>query len=65
MNCINCGNTMTLGLYRCNLNSYDIIDENENVILVWKTHNIPSDNVEIGDTSQVYYCEDCMYLRKA
>ena len=59
MNCENCNNPMEQGIYKCNLNSYDIVDENENVLIVWESHNIDSNNEEIGDSSSVHYCELC------
>jgi hypothetical protein len=59
MNCQNCNKTMIQGIYKCNISSYDIVDNKNNVLIMWESHNIPSDDIEIGDTSQVYYCEDC------
>lgn len=59
MNCENCNNEMTQGLYKCNLGSYDIVDNSGNVIINWESHNIDENNVEIGDTSNVHYCQAC------
>lgn len=59
MNCERCNKLMTDGIYRCDTGSYNIYDTNMTPLYVWKLHDIPSDDEEIGDTSQVYYCEDC------
>ena len=62
MNCENCNNEMTQGLYKCNPGSYDIIDNSGNVIINWESHNIDENDVEIGDTSTVHYCQECHIL---
>jgi len=59
MNCENCNNEMTQGIYKCNSGSYDIVDNNGNIIINWKSHNIDENDVEIGDTSTVHYCQEC------
>lgn len=62
MNCENCNEPLTQGLYKCDLNSYDIVDENGNVLIVWESHSLDSSDSEIGDTSTVQYCETCHLL---
>jgi len=62
MNCENCNEPLTSGIYKCNLNSYDIVDTNDNVIQVWESHDIFSGDTEIGSGITVSYCTDCNIL---
>ena len=62
MNCENCNEPLTLGTYKCNLNSYDIVDGNDNVLEIWESHDIFSGDTEIGTTTTVSYCSECHLL---
>lgn len=59
MNCENCNNEMARGIYKCNLTSYDIVDENGNVLINWESHDLDSNDPEIGDFARVHYCQSC------
>ncbi len=67
MNCENCNQSLLNGIYYCNTNDYRIIDNlnDKNLIFIFKTHDLPSDDIEINDNSIVQYCnrQNCKYLK--
>tara|TARA_Y100001935_G_scaffold71429_2_gene59596 strand:+ start:909 stop:1157 length:249 start_codon:yes stop_codon:yes gene_type:complete len=66
MSCPKCNQTLLSGIYYCDTNDYRVIDtvEDKNLIFIFKTHDLPSDDVEITDNSNVTYCNanDCNYI---
>ena len=62
----NCNQTLLNGVYYCDTNDYRVIDNitDKNLIFIFKTHDIPSDDVEITDNSNVRYCNanNCNYI---
>jgi len=59
MNCPECNNTMSSGISKCNIGFYDIVDINDNLLMRWKSHDIDSNNVEIGTSVECEYCQTC------
>mgnify|MGYP001170350079 CR=1 FL=1 len=66
MSCTVCNAQLNTGVYYCDTNDYRVIDNitDKNLIFIFKTHDIPSDDVEITDNSNVKYCNanDCKYI---
>ena len=66
MSCPNCNQTLLNGVYYCDTSDYRVIDtiEDKNLIFIFKTHDIPSDDVEITDNTTIQYCNanDCNYI---
>ena len=66
MSCPKCNQTLLNGIYYCDINDYRIIDNitDKNLIFIFKTHDIPSDDVEITDNTTIQYCNenDCKYI---
>tara|TARA_R100001079_G_scaffold93383_1_gene56091 strand:- start:243 stop:437 length:195 start_codon:yes stop_codon:yes gene_type:complete len=56
MNCPNCNIEMIDGTMLCHTNDYRINDSGGNLVIIIQTHDIPSDNEEIGDSYSVKYC---------
>ena len=58
MSCPKCNQTLLNGIYYCDINDYRIIDNitDKNLIFIFKTHDIPSDDVEITDNTTIQYC---------
>lgn len=62
MNCKDCEKTLKNGKYICSTDDYRIIDKSNNLVFIHETHTIPSDNVEIGDNTNVKYCSCGYYI---
>lgn len=66
MSCPNCNKTLLDGIYYCDDNDYRVIDNlnDKNLIFIFKTHDLPSDNIEITDNLVIKYCnfENCKYF---
>ena len=62
MNCKLCSQVMVVGKYVCDTNDYRILDNNNNLVSIIQSHDIPSDDDEIGEYSDIYYCS-CDYKR--
>ena len=54
------------GIYYCDTSDYRVIDNitEKNLIFIFKTHDIPSDDVEITDNTSIKYCNanNCKYI---
>lgn len=59
MDCTNCQQTMLIGTSKCEVNAYNIYDNNDTFDFQWKTHDIASDDEEIGTEVACYYCKTC------
>ena len=59
MNCPECNNTMSSGISKCNIGFYDIVDIKDNLLMRWKSHDIDSNNAEIGTSVECEYCQTC------
>jgi len=59
MDCPSCTNSMSSGISKCMTTSYDIVDANDNLLMAWKSHDLPSDDDEIGTSVNCYYCLAC------
>ena len=66
MSCPKCNQTLLNGIYYCDINDNRVIDNitDKNLIFIFKTHDIPSDDVEITDNITIKYCNanDCKYI---
>tara|TARA_B100000902_G_C27258903_1_gene889527 strand:+ start:1399 stop:1614 length:216 start_codon:yes stop_codon:yes gene_type:complete len=66
MSCPKCNQTLLSGIYYCDINDYRVIDtiEDKNLIFIFKTHDLPSDDIEITDNTTIKYCNanDCKYI---
>ncbi len=66
MSCENCNQNLLNGVYYCNTTDYRIIDNinDKNLIFIFKTHDLPSDDIEISDNVNIKYCNsnDCKYI---
>jgi len=59
MDCINCQQTMLTGTSKCEAGAYNIYDSNDVFDFQWKTHDIASDDDEIGTSVACEYCKTC------
>jgi len=59
MNCPECNNTMSSGISKCNIGFYDIVNIKGNLLMRWKSHDIDSNNTEIGTSVECEYCQTC------
>jgi hypothetical protein len=50
---------MSSGISKCNIGAYDIVDNNDNLLMSWKTHDIDERDDEIGTTVMCEYCQPC------
>ena len=62
MNCPACSGSMLSGISKCMTNSYDIVDANDNLLMAWKSHDLPTDDVEIGTSVACLYCIACNHV---
>ena len=66
MSCPNCNQNLLDGIYYCDTSDYRVIDtiDDKNLIFIFKTHDIPSDDIEINDNSNIQYCNanNCKYI---
>ena len=56
-NCCNC--SLINGFYKCNINDYRIVDENDNLVKIISDHELPSDDEEINFKEKIKYCQTC------
>ena len=59
MDCINCQQAMLSGTSKCEVGAYNIYDSTNAFDFQWRTHDILSDDEEIGTQVACYYCKDC------
>ena len=66
MSCPNCNQSLLTGIYYCDTTDYRVIDNlnDKNLIFIFKEHDLLSDDIEIGDNSNIQYCNsnDCKYI---
>lgn len=55
----NCNGEMETGLSKCDTGAYNIYDYQSNLKFQWKTHNISSDDDEIGTQVSCLFCQTC------
>ena len=64
--CENCNNNNLLsGFYICDTEHYVVKDSQNNLVFIkYENHGIPSDDIEIGDTTNCQYCNNnnCKYI---
>jgi hypothetical protein len=67
MSCGRCNETLLNGVYYCDIADYRVIDNmiDKNLIFIFKTHDLPRDDIEISDNTVVKYCnhQDCRYFK--
>ena len=67
MSCERCNQTLLNGVYYCDITDYRVIDNlvDQNLIFIFKTHDLPSDDIEIGDNINIFYCnhQNCNYIK--
>lgn len=67
MSCENCNQSLLNGIYYCDISDYRVIDNitDKNLIFIFKTHDLPNDDIEIEDNIIVQYCnhQDCKYIK--
>ena len=56
-NCCNC--SLINGFYKCDINDYRIVDENDNLVKVILDHELSSDDEEINFKDKIKYCQTC------
>lgn len=59
MSCNSCNNTLINAFYKCNINDYRIIDNNDNLVKVVTEHEFNENDEEIGDIEKIKYCTTC------
>lgn len=67
MSCTNCNQSLLNGVYYCDTTDYRVIDNlnDKNLIFIFKTHDLPNDDIEISDNINIQYCnhQNCKYLK--
>mgnify|MGYP005722880077 CR=1 FL=1 len=59
MSC-NCSNCSLINVfYKCDINDYRIVDENDNLVKVISDHEITEDDEEINIKEKIKYCQTC------
>ena len=56
-NCCNC--SLINGFYKCDINDYRIVDENDNLVEIISQHEITEDDEEINTKEKIKYCKTC------
>ena len=66
MSCPNCNQSLLNGIYYCDTTDYRVIDNlnDKNLIFIFKTHDLLSDDIEITDNTNIQYynSNDCKYI---
>jgi len=62
MDCTNCQQTMLSGTSKCEVGAYNVYDDNGVFDFEWKTHELPSDDEEIGTEVSCRYCKPCLIV---
>ena len=66
MSCPNCNQNLLNGIFYCSTNDYRVIDNlnDKNLIFIIETHEIDSDDEEIGINDNIQYCnhQNCNYI---
>lgn len=57
--CRNCNMALNYGKYVCHTDAYKITDENDNVIRIIESCNLPEDDAEVNSCEFVQYCNCC------
>src|SRR6056300_1235674 len=57
--CCNCNIALNYGKYICHMDGYKITDENDNVIRIIESCNLPEDDPEVNSFQFVQYCNNC------
>ena len=61
--CIKCNEgTMQDAVYRCGNTNYEVVDLSGNVLKTFSKHDLPADDVEIGDSKNVKFCSCGIYF---
>ena len=64
--CENCNNNNLLtGFFICDIEHYVVKDSQNNLVFIkYENHGIPTDDIEIGDTTNCQYCNNnnCKYI---
>ena len=56
-NCCNC--SLINGFYKCGINDYRIVDENDNLVNVIIEHELSQDDEEVDSKEKIKYCKSC------
>lgn len=56
-NCCNC--SLINGFYKCDINDYRIVDENDNLVKVILDHELNEDDEEVNIKEKIKYCITC------
>ena len=56
-NCCNC--SLINGFYKCGINDYRIVDENDNLVNVIIEHELSQDDEEVDSKEKIKYCQSC------
>ena len=59
MSCNCCDCLLINGFYKCNINDYRIVDENDNLINIISEHEISENNEEINTKEKIKFCQTC------
>ena len=67
MSCEICNQALLNGVYYCDTTDYRVIDNinDKNIIFIFKTHDLLSDDIEINDNINIQYCNfnNCKYIK--
>tara|TARA_E500000331_G_scaffold333937_1_gene358609 strand:+ start:251 stop:622 length:372 start_codon:yes stop_codon:yes gene_type:complete len=63
MNCPICNNEMSKGIYICTTTDNRVLDSSDNLVFIYKTNEIESNDEEIGIYNDVYYCSTDNYFK--
>ena len=63
MNCPTCNNEMSKGIYICTTTDNRVLDSSDNLVFIYKTNEIESNDEEIGNYNDVYYCSTDNYFK--
>jgi len=62
MNCPICNNKMSQGIYICTSTDNRVLDSSNNLVFIYKTNEIESNDEEVGSYNDVYYCSTDNYF---
>jgi hypothetical protein len=57
--CYHCDSPVLPYIYKCDVNDYRVSDLNDNLVKIITLHEIPSDDTEISDYTNIEYCVSC------
>jgi len=59
MNCPECNNSMQLAVSKCEIGFYNIVDKTGKLLWQWQSHDLLSNDPEIGSEVDCEHCQAC------